>query len=923
MTKPTGEYSVNFEQETHFYVDLIRDIDLILKRPVQTLIRLAEIVDNPEKDLGFPAKKVVYFPPWISANVMPSKGEHLLTWSLCSETLQRLWRVRRRLTWLEEKDEDDLKTLVNSLVNTFTPKASCPFDDYVLLLKSHVFGGLNPLTASHVSRVFLNSSEAEAHSGVGFLAFFAILWALRRRFPDPLSVGAAIDPWEPSAYVTARCLLPINTSQKICQRRAGLFKQVHELLTKLREPAVNDRSSKSWQYSVKLDELVTALMELSGLAIDRGDSIRKCAKVVATESESLSVSRNNQGIYKRVLAEVGAHIIGLGTTEGKVLESARPVLDWIDTEINRRLTADKCGDLPKLWDLRFAEEYVRGADANDYWDNLRIAAENSLKVCKQVMKALMTAANGCRAKSANFNKHALKTIETGNEAAWNAILEPIKALAVANERVSELIGKPAAEAARWCHSVVNREIANASAGKLTDFDASELVSGIAVAVRWNLMQSSLDVSDAVKKAVEHGAREDGSWSHGQPFYSPDYATAISPRTSDIVWTLTSAIEVFPEVEDADPALFRYVKWLERTRTRLGDQAGWASDRLRHPRKIHLATTALSINALLEIRDLIEYRLWNLCKKRFSRVEVIDKLHDVNPVDLGAKNRFRLHSRIANIARKARGEDYDKAEYSFVLHGPTGTSKTMLAEALSAEMWSGSSRWGRDESRLVRITPADFTRMGEDRLDAEARLIFELLSHVRGVTIFFDEIDDLLRRRDARNVSLRFLDLVVPAMLNRLADLRKACPSQEICFLLATNYVERIEPALIRGGRIDQAIPVVYPDWESRLAIIDKKVKPADREKIAARTARWPFLMIKKACDEITTSRAPLAQILTKKIPDPEYKRRLKERRSPELVNEYLHYMMAQARDLAGCRNRVDKKLRLDFERIWKAEERLI
>ena len=77
------------------------------------------------------------------------------------------------------------------------------------------------------------------------------------------------------------------------------------------------------------------------------------------------------------------------------------------------------------------------------------------------------------------------------------------------------------------------------------------------------------------------------------------------------------------------------------------------------------------------------------------------------------------------------------------------------------MWKDSRRWGRKEARLIRVTPADFTRLGENRLDSEARLIFDLLGSVRAVTILFDEIDDLLRRRDVNNPSPKFMDLVGP------------------------------------------------------------------------------------------------------------------------------------------------------------------
>ena len=63
-------------------------------------------------------------------------------------------------------------------------------------------------------------------------------------------------------------------------------------------------------------------------------------------------------------------------------------------------------------------------------------------------------------------------------------------------------------------------------------------------------------------------RADGSWSPGQPFYSPNNAVGVLPITSDVVLTLTEALERYRDVDVADAALFRYVDWLERTRTEL-------------------------------------------------------------------------------------------------------------------------------------------------------------------------------------------------------------------------------------------------------------------------------------------------------------------------------------------------------------------
>jgi hypothetical protein len=493
------------------------------------------------------------------------------------------------------------------------------------------------------------------------------------------------------------------------------------------------------------------------------------------------------------------------------------------------------------------------------------------------------------------------------------------------------------------------------------------------------MSTPLQVSDAVTKAIA-GARKDGSWRSGKPFYSPDHAFGIWAATSDIVCTLTNAVEQFPVVREADHEFFNFIDWLERTQIKLpaitvpnnngtktgagqlleqpsSEYVGWASERLRDRRTIHLGTTAFSINALLQVRDLAEYRLWELCKKRFSVLSIDKSLRQIDPVDLGARHSKRLHRRLEQMAYRAKNND-PAAEYSLVLHGPPGSSKTKLAEALSAEMWKFTNTWGPKESRLIRITPADFTRMGEDRLDSEARAIFDLITGVRAVTVFFDEIDDLLRQRNIDKQRPQFMDLVVPAMLNRLADLRGACPRQELCFILATNYVENIDSALIRKGRIDASLPVVYPDFISRMAIGISELKDQLRNPrlktkeiiecyrlIATRTATWPYLPISSLCrlmsGKLKASKSPTKSF--KKALDegvaeygssfsiPAYSQRWRsvKRYSQELLDEYLHHLISEPENAKGCHTTFCQKkeirqriLKLSLENVPISEKDL-
>jgi hypothetical protein len=194
-------------------------------------------------------------------------------------------------------------------------------------------------------------------------------------------------------------------------------------------------------------------------------------------------------------------------------------------------------------------------------------------------------------------------------------------------------------------------------------------------------------------------------------------------------------------------------------------------------------------------------------------------------------------------------------------------------------------------RLIRITPADFTRQGEAGLDAEARFIFSLLSHLRGATIVFDEVDDLLKKRKP-DEEMSFIRLVVPAMLNRLQDLRDAAPRQEICFMFATNYIDAIELALTRPGRFDATLAVPYPDAWSRENILMRNMDAAakanpdqtllvDRSQQAAlitETEAWPWSTFNSMCRELTMRPAGTAKDIDLQI-----------ERHKEAVDESLSY----------------------------------
>jgi len=985
MSQPATEYLTELEEKTYFYLGLIKRIDTVLEGPVMTIIRIVDDYDKQcasavKADAGGASggrKRHVGFPVWMSEDVQPEPGDDLFSKSLCLATIQEVKRLERRFSWLKkgqkrlekltrpteeaeaaQKDgEEAVSRLISCLINDdgaspvqdeSDSKIDPRFTRLVRRLSSRSFGALNPLTSSQVFQVLINDGERQAHGAVGFLSFFAMIWPLYRRFPDPQRFGAAIEPWEPKAYVTAKCLLPIKTLQDICAERAELLDEIGQILTELEKKTGEEHRYDPyghWLFCAEVERLRARLLRLSRIVVarnirDRANELRKISDDMSHEfglegqgAGDGHPKRPDLALYfAKIMKVVGDSLTNIGEKGKKVLGEPRRKVEGRaisvkegahlppDTDastllsciekyivspleaVTKALKAITEGDIPeedvlkvrleieeqidnfkKGLGLKLAGEFLEHrklAMRAEYVQDLCKAARTSLEFCDKAQEILYDACDACaKVRPAGEGEYAAEDL--------NAIRSAAQKLAEANRRVAKEMDRLVREATVWCRNVVDREIAHASARNATDFDPSELVSGIAVAVKWNQMTTTRQVSDAVSKALA-GVRDDGSWSPGQPFYSPNNAVGIWPVTSDTVLSLTSVLGEHQDVQVADEVLFRYVDWLELTKTELkypdvgggsegrGAQTafGWASDRLRNRRKIHFPTTAFSVQALLKIRDLIEYRLWQLCEKRFTVIpsDADGDLKSVDPVDLGAKHAHRLHRHLSWMA-EAQGRNSERADYSLVLHGPPGSSKTAIAKAFSVEMWNATRPWGSTEAaRLLRITPADFTRLGEDRLDSEARLIFSLISGIRGVTILFDEIDDLLRQRNTdlgpKAPKPTFMELVVPAMLNRLADLREVCPRQEICFLLATNFVDSIEPALIRKGRIDQAFPVVYPDYESRIAVISNFTSGMKKYlkdelglndalargymlnftlRFAESLAGWPYLTIKSSC----------------------------------------------------------------------------
>lgn len=156
----------------------------------------------------------------------------------------------------------------------------------------------------------------------------------------------------------------------------------------------------------------------------------------------------------------------------------------------------------------------------------------------------------------------------------------------------------------------------------------------------------------------------------------------------------------------------------------------------------------------------------------------------------------------------------KKNTSIILYGPPGTGKSTYARVLANALgWP-----------LITITPGNFTRQGEGGIETAAEEVFGWLSRTDRVVVLLDECDELFRRRDKQETGTRtLLNFLTASMLPKLAALHDR---GKLVFVIATNYLEQMDLAAIRGGRIDHHVAVPPPDGKSRGDLLRNQVEKA-------------------------------------------------------------------------------------------------
>src|SRR3989441_5260 len=171
----------------------------------------------------------------------------------------------------------------------------------------------------------------------------------------------------------------------------------------------------------------------------------------------------------------------------------------------------------------------------------------------------------------------------------------------------------------------------------------------------------------------------------------------------------------------------------------------------------------------------------------------------------------------------------------LLHGLSGTGKTLLAKAVATE----------SEANFISVKGPELLSKWVGESERGIREIFRRARQASPCVIFFDEIDSIAPVRGMSESAVT--EKVVSQLLTELDGIESL---HEVVVIAATNRPDMIDRALIRPGRFDKIVLVPMPDKAGRIKILEISSRdiPIDREMGTANGINPDYVDIEKIAE---------------------------------------------------------------------------
>jgi transitional endoplasmic reticulum ATPase len=152
-----------------------------------------------------------------------------------------------------------------------------------------------------------------------------------------------------------------------------------------------------------------------------------------------------------------------------------------------------------------------------------------------------------------------------------------------------------------------------------------------------------------------------------------------------------------------------------------------------------------------------------------------------------------------------------APKGILLHGPSGTGKTLLAKAVATE----------SEANFISVKGPELLSKWVGESEKGIREIFRRARQASPCVIFFDEIDSIAPTRGGEGGGGGGAERMVSQILTEIDGISEL---HGVVVLGATNRPDMIDPALLRPGRFDRIVLVPNPDSQTRKKILEIHAK---------------------------------------------------------------------------------------------------